>query len=128
MHNFKRTISVILICTLVLSVVIPIFVEVSADDVENSSPKVSDELLEIMEISYDDLLADNYTDNGMSYSCIIWIEDIDMESAVIAEIDAAEMTRDTYTIAIGKVLKLSPPFPPLHTGHATFVAPSVPSN
>lgn len=32
------------------------------------------------------------------------------------------------TIAIGKVLKLSPPFPPLHTGHATFIAPGVPSN
>ena len=31
-------------------------------------------------------------------------------------------------IAIGKVLKLSPPFPPLHTGHATFIAPGVPSN
>ena len=31
-------------------------------------------------------------------------------------------------IAIGKVLKLSPPFPPLHTGHAAFTALGVPSN
>lgn len=35
---------------------------------------------------------------------------------------------DTYRIAIGKALRLSPPFPPLHTGHATFIAPGVPSN
>lgn len=33
-----------------------------------------------------------------------------------------------YKIAIGKALKLSPPFPPLHTGHAAFTAPGVPSN
>ena len=32
------------------------------------------------------------------------------------------------TMTIGKVLKLSPPFPPSHTGHATFIAPGVPSN
>ena len=31
-------------------------------------------------------------------------------------------------MTIGKVLKLSPPFPPSHTGHATFIAPGVPSN
>lgn len=31
-------------------------------------------------------------------------------------------------IVIGKALKLSPPFPPPHTGHATFIAPGVPSN
>ena len=31
-------------------------------------------------------------------------------------------------IVIGKTLKLSPPFPPLHTGRATFIAPGVPSN
>jgi hypothetical protein len=30
-------------------------------------------------------------------------------------------------IAIGKPLKLSPAFPPLHTGHATFTASGVPS-
>ena len=34
----------------------------------------------------------------------------------------------TEKIAIGKVLKLSPPFPPLTAGHATFIAPSAPSN
>lgn len=31
-------------------------------------------------------------------------------------------------IVIGKALKLSPPFPPPHTGRATFIAPGVPSN
>ena len=35
---------------------------------------------------------------------------------------------DKELIVIGKALKLSPPFPPPHTGRATFIAPGVPSN
>ena len=34
---------------------------------------------------------------------------------------------DFFEIAIGKPLKLSPIFPPLHTGQATFTASGVPS-
>lgn len=34
----------------------------------------------------------------------------------------------TEVIVIGKALRLSPPFPPPHTGRATFIAPGVPSN
>lgn len=37
-------------------------------------------------------------------------------------------SQNNSLIAIGKALKLSPPFPPLHTGHAAFTAPGVPSN
>ena len=36
-------------------------------------------------------------------------------------------SRRIKAIAIGKPLKLSPAFPPLHTGHATFTASGVPS-
>ena len=34
---------------------------------------------------------------------------------------------EAHEIAIGKVLMLSPPFPPLHTVHATFIAHGVPT-
>ena len=61
------------------------------------SQKVSDELLEVLNISYSDLVAGDFTDNGDVYSCIIWINDIDKEEAVKAGIDAAEKTRDAYT-------------------------------
>lgn len=39
-----------------------------------------------------------------------------------------ENTVYRISIVIGKALKLSPPFPPPHTGRATFIAPGVPSN
>lgn len=63
---------------------------------KKQTQKVSDELLELMNVSYSELAADNFVDDGTTYSCIIWINDIDKEVAVRAGIDAAEKTRDTY--------------------------------
>lgn len=65
--------------------------------VSTEGKKLSDELLAVLDISYDEIISHNYSDNGEVYSCIIWINDIEMEEAVKTGIDAAERTRDTYT-------------------------------
>ncbi|MBQ8626553.1 MAG: S8 family serine peptidase [Agathobacter sp.] len=62
-----------------------------------ASEKVGSELMELMNITYEDLTSGNYLDSGETYSCIIWIEDVEIEEAVEAGIDAAEMTRDDYS-------------------------------
>lgn len=51
-----------------------------------------------MGITYEELLSGDYEDSGNTYPCIIWTEDIDMEQAVRAGIDATEMTRATYSM------------------------------
>ncbi|MBO5097462.1 MAG: S8 family serine peptidase [Agathobacter sp.] len=70
---------------------------VPAEEYE-ASEKVSAELLELLDVTYEDLTAGNYIDSGETYSCIIWIQDVDVEEAVEAGIDAAEMTRDDYSV------------------------------
>ena len=55
------------------------------------------------------------------YALQKYMKSMGMDSRYLLELEK-------HAIAIGKVLKLSPPFPPLHTGHATFIAPGVPSN
>ena len=62
-----------------------------------ASEKVGSELLELMNVTYDDLTSGNFVDSGETYSCIIWIEDVEIEEAVEAGIDAAEMTREDYS-------------------------------
>ena len=62
-----------------------------------ASEKVSSELLEVMNISYEDLVSGSFDDDGETYSCIIWIQDVEIEEVVEAGIDAAEMTRDNHS-------------------------------
>lgn len=63
-----------------------------------ASEKVSSELLTLMDVTYEDLTEGNFVDSGEKYSCIIWIQDVEIEEAVEAGIDAAEMTRDDYSV------------------------------
>lgn len=89
----KRVCSALLIFVLAFVSVIPTF---ASDDVV-APQKVSDELLGKIGVSNEALFSGDFEDNGDSYSCIIWIEDIDIEEAVTAGIDAAEKTRNTDT-------------------------------
>lgn len=66
-------------------------------DEYEASEKVGTDLLDVLKVSYEELISGNFTDTGETYSCIIWIEDVHLEQAVEAGIDAAEMTRETYT-------------------------------
>ena len=69
--------------------------------IESSATQIiSDELLQTIGITKEDLMSGNFVDNGERYPCIIWIEDIDAEIAVKAGIDAAEMTRETYCMGV----------------------------
>lgn len=70
---------------------------VPVEDYE-ASEKVSSELLELLDVTYEDLSAGNYVDSGERYSCIIWIQDVEVEEAVEAGIDAAEKTREDYSV------------------------------
>ena len=62
----------------------------------SKNTKVSNDLLETIGITYEDLILKKFEDLGKSYSCIIWTKDIDMTLAVEIGIDAAEKTRTTY--------------------------------
>ena len=70
---------------------------VPVEDYE-ASEKVSSELLELLDVTYEDLSVGNYVDSGEKYSCIIWIQDVEVEEAVEAGIDAAEKTREDYSV------------------------------
>lgn len=69
--------------------------EIVSEEEENN--KVTDELLEVIGVSYENILSNDYEDTGDTYSCIIWTQDIDMTLAVKEGINAAEKTRPTYT-------------------------------
>ncbi len=60
----------------------------------DASEKIGEDLLEQMGISYEELASGDYVDSGETYSCIIWLNDAELEEAVDAGIDAAEMTRE----------------------------------
>lgn len=62
----------------------------------------------------------DYISDLPSYKRKVWHE--------MKRLNPADYEEKQLEIAIGKALKLSPPFPPLHTGHAAFTAPGVPSN
>ena len=89
----KKLVSVILVMSLILTMIPTI---ASAQSESEQPQIVSDELLKVMDVTYEELLSGNYKDSGDTYSCIIWIKDIDMEQAVRAGIEAAEMTKETY--------------------------------
>ena len=84
----KFVVLVVVICMLVT-----LLPAVSGEEYE-ASEKVGSELLELMEVTYDDLISGNFVDSGETYSCIIWIQDVEIEKAVEAGIEAAEMTRE----------------------------------
>ncbi|MBQ8627795.1 MAG: S8 family serine peptidase [Agathobacter sp.] len=92
MHKRCKLIAlVVVIC--MLATMLP---AVSMEKYE-ASEKVGSELLELMNVTYDDLTTGNYVDSGETYSCIIWLQDVEIEEAVEAGIDAAEMTRENYS-------------------------------
>lgn len=102
-HIIKRIISSIL----VLAMLVPATVSMSVSAQTNAVPvgmgvgnveiaenrKVSDELLDKLEVTASDFQSGNYPVSGDKISCIIWIDDIDMEVPVKAGIDAAEKTK-----------------------------------
>ena len=81
---------------LVCGIFLPHSNSASAEGNDLEKMKLSSELLDVMDITYEQLLSGDFEDSGDSYSCIIWIKDIDMTVAVEAGIDAAEKTRATY--------------------------------
>lgn len=92
----KRLVSVALVMVMLLTMLPTSASELNGSGIQNQI--VSDELLGVMGVNYEELVSGDYEDSGETYSCIIWIEDIDMEQAVRAGIDAAEMTRVTYSM------------------------------
>ena len=89
----KRKLVAILVVICMLATMFP---SVPITEYE-ASEKIGSELLELMNVTYDDLTSGNFVDSGETYSCIIWIEDVEIEEAVEAGIDAAEMTREDYS-------------------------------
>ena len=79
-----------------LCMMVTVLPSVSVEEYE-ASEKVGSELLELMGVSYENLVSGNFVDSGETYSCIIWIEDVEIEEAIEAGIDAAEMTREDYS-------------------------------
>lgn len=63
-----------------------------------ASEKVGAELLELLDITYEDLASSNFVDDGETYPCIIWIQEVEIEEAVKAGIDAAEKTKEGYSV------------------------------
>ena len=62
-----------------------------------ASEKAGEDLLEVLDITYEDLVAGNFVDDGETYSCIFWLLDVVLEEAVEAGIDAAERTQEGYS-------------------------------
>lgn len=92
----KKLVSVALVMVMLLTMLPASASGLNESDIQDQV--ISDELLKVMGVTYKELLSGDYEDSGDTYSCIIWIEDIDMEQAVRAGIDAAEMTRATYSM------------------------------
>lgn len=92
MGSYKKIISVILVLGMLASTMLTI----DASEYEEGV-KISTELLEELDVAYEDLLSGNFEDTGEIYSCVIWIEDVDLETAVEAGIEAAEQTNGNYS-------------------------------
>lgn len=93
MGKMKKVIGMILVICLTLTM-IPM---IQAEKYE-AAEKVGSELLDVLGVTYEELLAGNFVDMGESYSCMIWLYDVDVEEAVEAGIDAAERTRENYSV------------------------------
>ncbi|MBO5096881.1 MAG: S8/S53 family peptidase [Agathobacter sp.] len=64
----------------------------------DASEKVGSELLELLGVTYEELIMGDFLDSGETYSCIIWLQDVEIEEAVETGIDAAERTREDYSV------------------------------
>ena len=70
-NKAKRIVALIVIFVMILSVFSPIQSSLAAEETENM--KVDDALLEVIGITYDDLVAGDYQESNEMYSCIIWM-------------------------------------------------------
>ena len=91
----KRKLVVLLIVICIMTTMLP---STSLEEYE-ASEKVGSELLGMLDVSYEELRSGDFVDSGEKYSCIIWIEDVEIEEAVEAGIDAAEMIRENYSVS-----------------------------
>ena len=89
----KTRIIAMLVVLCMLATMIPV---VPTEEYE-ASEKVGPELLEMIGITYEELISGNFVDSGEIYSCVIWLHDVKIEEAVEAGIDAAEKTREEYS-------------------------------
>lgn len=79
MHKRCKLIALVV----VICMMITMMPAISMDEYK-ASEKVGSELLELMNVTYDDLTTGNYVDSGEIYSCIIWLQDVEIEEAVEA--------------------------------------------
>ena len=63
-----------------------------------ASEKVDAKFLELLGVTYEELISGDFTDSGETYSCIIWLQDVEIENAVEAGIEAAEETREENSV------------------------------
>ena len=93
MDKKKRVITVLLVICLAVTMM-----PMNQVEEYKASEKVGSELLEVLGVTYEELTTGEFVDAGEAYSCIIWLQDVEIEEAVEAGIDAAEMTREGYSI------------------------------
>lgn len=87
---------IIVAMLMVISILVTMLPTASREEYE-ASEKVGSDLLKLMNVTYEDLTSGNFEDTGDVYSCIIWISDVEIEKAVEAGIDVAEMTREKHS-------------------------------
>lgn len=90
----KRSVIALLLAICLAVTIMPLC---KAEEYE-ASEKVGLELLELLEVTYEELTTGDFVDSGETYSCIIWLQDVEIEEAVEAGIDAAERTKEDYSI------------------------------
>lgn len=78
-RKMKKVVSLLGVFVMIFGMFSPLQDFFAAENTENVKTDAS--LLEIIEVSYEDLISGNFQESGELYSCIIWIEDIDMEIA-----------------------------------------------
>ena len=83
----------ILSCVLMVAMLMPMMAAASSADGASQDMKVSEELMDKLGVSQNELKSGDYQLSDNKISCIIWIEDIDMEVPVKAGIEAAERTK-----------------------------------
>ena len=89
----KRSVIALLLAICLVVAIVPL------NQVEKyeASEKVGSELLELLGVTYEELIEGNFVDSGETFSCIIWLQDINIKEAVEAGVDAAEKTREEYS-------------------------------
>ena len=91
---YKRRLVAVLLVGCILATQLPLnFVEEY-----EASDKVGTVLLNLLKVTYEELVSGDFIDSGGEYSCIIWVADVEIEKAVKGGIDAAEMTRENYSV------------------------------